>query len=231
MLTFHGLGDPPDQTPEAARGVWLPVAWLGALLDAVPDDTVKLTFDDGYASDIEDALPALLQRGLTATFFLPVGELNKPGRLTTEHVSHLHAAGMTIGTHGLHHRDWRRLSSDELTHDLMGSRRILSEMVNGDVAEAACPFGSYDRHVLRALREAGYQRVYTSDGGPSRRGSWLTPRTTISRTCPLQTWLDFVSSGPARRPHPVLLAKRYAKRLRGAPTSGYERQGAQAAAR
>ena len=32
------------------------------------------------------------------------------------------------------------------------------------------PFGSYDRHVLRALRRTGVTRVYTSDGGWARPG-------------------------------------------------------------
>jgi hypothetical protein len=29
---------------------------------------------------------------------------------------------------------------------------------------AACPFGAYDRRTLRALRHAGFKRVYASDG-------------------------------------------------------------------
>jgi hypothetical protein len=61
------------------------------------------------------------------------------------------------------------------------ARRRLEDVVGGEVVEAACPFGSYDRRVLGELRRAGYRRVYTSDRGPARRGDWLQPRNTVRR--------------------------------------------------
>jgi peptidoglycan/xylan/chitin deacetylase (PgdA/CDA1 family) len=214
IVTFHGLGDPPSAVSDSERKVWIPVDWLQAILDALPPDGVRLAFDDSNASDVDHALPALSRRGRRAQFFVLAGELGEPGRLAVEDVSRLLAAGMGIGSHGLHHRNWRAISDEELDRELVESRRELSRIADGEVAEAACPFGSYDRRVLRALREAGYKRAYTSDGGSSSPAGWLAARTTITRDRPLREWLDLVAFGPARNPDPVQLVKRYVKRIR-----------------
>lgn len=214
IVTFHGLGDPPPDVSDSERKVWVPVAWLHAVLDALPPRGVSLAFDDGNRSDIEHAVPALIQRGCRARFFLLAGELGKPGRISAADVVQLRCEGMQIGSHGLHHRDWRAIPDDELHRELAGSRRALSSIIDTEVDEAACPFGSYDRRVLSAIRGAGYRRAYNSDGGTSSSSAWLIARTTITSDRPLGQWLDLIASGPAGRPEPARLVKRYVKRLR-----------------
>ena len=55
------------------------------------------------------ALPALRERGLTATFFVVAGRLGEPGFLDERGVRALADAGMAIGCHGMRHRPWRGL--------------------------------------------------------------------------------------------------------------------------
>jgi peptidoglycan/xylan/chitin deacetylase (PgdA/CDA1 family) len=214
ILNFHGLGEPPDTFTEAERNVWVPVEWFEAIVDALPRQRVGLTFDDGNASDADQALAVLSQRGMTARFFPPTAKIGAPGHVSAEDVLKLSAAGMEIGSHGLGHCDWRTLTDGELHEELTVSRRMLAEIVGADITEAACPFGSYDRRVLRALRSTGYCRVFTCDGGTGSVGSWLSPRTTVHRGRSLQYWLDLAAAGASRRPTPVQLGKRLVKRLR-----------------
>jgi peptidoglycan/xylan/chitin deacetylase (PgdA/CDA1 family) len=87
---------------------------------------------------------------------------------------------MTVGSHGMRHRPWRELDEPALEEELVDARRILEDVVERPVTEAACPFGSYDRRVLGALRRGSYRHVYTSDRGPARRGDWLQARNTIT---------------------------------------------------
>ncbi len=214
ILTFHGLGEPPDAIADAERKVWVPVEWFQAIVDTLPRHGVGLAFDDGNSSDVEQALPVLAQRGLTARFFPLAGRIGADGYLSAEDIARLDAAGMGVGSHGLHHRDWRTLEGSELHEELTVSRRTLAEVVGKEITETACPFGSYDRRVLRALRAAGYRRVFSSDGGAGSAGSWLCPRTTVHRERPLRSWLDLAAAGASGRPDPVLLGKRLVKRLR-----------------
>ncbi len=179
-LTFHGIGEPVRQMEPGEDLVWLDTGQFEAALDAVAGrDDVRITFDDGNASDLEIALPALLERGLTATFFVVAGKLGTPGFLDEQGVRALAEAGMTIGSHGMRHCAWRRLDEIGLREEFDEARRLLEEIVERPVTEAACPFGAYDRRVLGSLRRRGYERVYTSDRGSCRSDDWLQPRNTI----------------------------------------------------
>lgn len=182
-LTFHGIGPPTRQVGPSEQGVWLTVPRFLSILDAVAHyRDVALTFDDGNASDLEHALPALQARGLEATFFLVAGRLGAPGFLGVEDVRRLAAAGMTIGCHGMRHRRWRGLGEAALREELVVAREKLAEAADVPVTQASCPFGSYDRRVLSFLRRCGYEHVLTSDGGTARREAWLQARNTAEQS-------------------------------------------------
>jgi peptidoglycan/xylan/chitin deacetylase (PgdA/CDA1 family) len=179
-LTFHGIGEPARPLDPGEAGVWVSRPVFLSVLDAVAGrEGVRITFDDGNASDVEHALPALRSRGLRATFFVVAGRLGAPGFLDRSDVRALAGAGMAIGCHGMGHRAWRGLDAPALHEELVEARRVLEEVVRGPVTEAACPFGSYDRRVLHGLRRAGYERVYTSDRGAARDGDWIQARNSV----------------------------------------------------
>jgi peptidoglycan/xylan/chitin deacetylase (PgdA/CDA1 family) len=180
-LTFHGVGVPPRELDPGEAHVWLSEERFLAVLDAVRGRAdVRISFDDSFRSDVDIALPALLERGMTATFFVLAGRFGHPEHLGERDLRELHAAGMTIGSHGLHHRNWRRLDDGELTLELEEPRRILAAAADAEVSQTSVPFGAYDRHVLGRLRAAGYDRVFTSDGGPAQDAAWLQPRTSVT---------------------------------------------------
>ena len=179
-LTFHGVGEPERALEPGEAGVWMSRRRFAAVLDAVAGrDDVRVTFDDGNASDLEHALPALADRGLRATFFVVAGRLGARGFLDAAGVRTLADAGMAIGCHGMRHRPWRALDDDALREELLDARRALEDVVQRPVVAAGCPFGSYDRRVLGALRRYGYERVYTSDRGTARTSAWLQARNSI----------------------------------------------------
>jgi peptidoglycan/xylan/chitin deacetylase (PgdA/CDA1 family) len=179
-LTFHGIGATDRPLERGEELVWLDQHQFESALDSVVGrDDVQITFDDGNASDFEHALPQLRRRGLTATFFVVAGRLGAPGFLDEGGVRALAAAGMGIGCHGMRHRPWRRLDERALREEVVDARRLLEQVVGRPVIEAACPFGSYDRRVLRFLRRHGYRRAFTSDSGMSRPGDWIQARNTV----------------------------------------------------
>jgi peptidoglycan/xylan/chitin deacetylase (PgdA/CDA1 family) len=156
------------------------IAQFEQVLDAVvARSDIRLTFDDGNASDVEIALPRLGERGLTAEFFLLAGMLGEPGRVDRAGVRSLLEAGMAIGSHGWSHRDWRRIDEVQAREELDDAHRVLAGLTGAPVSRVAVPFGSYDRHVLRRLRAAGVTRAYTSDGGRTRPDAWLQARTSL----------------------------------------------------
>ena len=179
-LTFHGVGEPQRRLEAGEAAVWVTHDQFHRMLDTVEGRSdVRITFDDGNASDLEHALPALRKRGLEATFFVVAGRLGAPTFLDENGVRALADAGMGIGCHGMRHRPWRGLGERDLHEELVEAKRRLEEIVERPVTEAACPFGSYDRRVLRTLRGSGYGHVYTSDRGTARRSAFLQARNSV----------------------------------------------------
>ena len=194
-LTVHGIGDPPRELEPGEDGTWVTVEQFEQVLDAVagrPD--VRITFDDGNASDVEIALPRLLERRLTAEFFVLAGCLGERGRVDRDGVHGLVDAGMTIGSHGWSHSDWRRLDDRRALQELSDAPELLSELAGRPVRRVAVPHGAYDRRLLDRLRKAGATRVYTNDGGSAREFTWLQPRNSLRHDLD-PTWIDDVLAG------------------------------------
>ncbi|ROO82748.1 polysaccharide deacetylase [Actinocorallia herbida] len=214
-LTVHGIGVPQRVLDPGEDGTWIGVPEFETVLDAVAGRSdVHLTFDDGNSSDLEIALPRLRERGITAAFYVLAGELGRPGRLTADGVRALVTAGMAVGSHGWAHRDWRRLRPGEAEEEFDRAPRVLADLVGGPVTEVAIPFGSYDRHVLRALRRTGVTRAHTSDGGPAEPGGWLQARTSVRGGLTAET-LAAALRRPALPRRARQLGARAAKRVRG----------------
>lgn len=179
-VCFHGIGAPQRQLEPGEDRYWVTEDDFRRILDEVAAwPSVRLSFDDGNLSDVAHGLPELVQRGLSATFFVLGGRLGAAGSLDGSDLRQLRAHGMAIGSHGMHHRPWRALSDQHRDAELVAAREQIGEAAGVPVVEAACPLGRYDRQLLSDLRRLGYARVHTSDRRPASPGSWLQPRFSV----------------------------------------------------
>jgi peptidoglycan/xylan/chitin deacetylase (PgdA/CDA1 family) len=179
-LCFHGIGTPGRALEPDEDLYWVEAAQFEEFLKVISKiPSVRITFDDGNASDATYALPALHRHNLTAAFFVISERLDQPGSLTTVEVRSLVQAGMTVGSHGMRHRPWRSIDDLELHEELAGAADVIAKATGQPVRQLACPFGSYDRRVLSTIRRHGFTRVYTVDGGHARSDAWLQPRYTV----------------------------------------------------
>jgi peptidoglycan/xylan/chitin deacetylase (PgdA/CDA1 family) len=180
-LTFHGLGAPGAAIDELERRYWLTAeAYEGVLERAEKWPDTQITFDDGNMSDLALGVPGLLKRRLRGSFFIVAARVGKAGYLGRGELRELLAAGMEIGSHGMHHQSWRGLRGEALRQEIGGAKAMLEDLLGVPVTQAACPLGEYDRLVLKELAGAGFTRVYTSDRGWARPGAWLQARNTIA---------------------------------------------------
>ena len=135
---------------------------------------VAVTFDDGYQSILENAVPVLLEKGIPAAVFVPTKYLgNGPDWITDEKcrditerllsvndLQYLRKNGVLIGSHSVTHRPLATLSQAEALTELTESRRVLERILGEKVVLFALPYGSNSPDVLRLSREAGYDRVF-----------------------------------------------------------------------
>jgi len=145
---------------------------------------VVITFDDGYKSWISRALPALLDFGLPAVFFISSGFVGlsdskaaefirvrlgaDPGTtsgLTEEDVRRMVAQGFTIGGHTCNHVNLAAMESKEEIHcEILQDKRTLEAITGREVCYFAYPGGAHANQRLDLtgiLRDSGYQGAVT----------------------------------------------------------------------
>jgi peptidoglycan/xylan/chitin deacetylase (PgdA/CDA1 family) len=205
ILTYHAV-DPLWTAPLsvhpsrfAEQIAWIvehrQVVPLEELLDRVPTGSsrefVALTFDDGYTSVLEHALPVLTRFNLPFTIFLiakmydgsgsSVDWVDKPPAHTLQtldrsQIRELQAHGVRFGSHSHAHADMTTLGYDRALADLVRSREILQQLLGEDITTLAYPRGRHDDHVRRAAAAAGFARAFGLAVAPATRGTHALPR-------------------------------------------------------
>lgn len=179
-ITFHGIGPATRPLDPGEDRVWCSVEQMNEILDLVKDRTdVRITCDDGNRSDLEILAPALLERGMTADFFVLAGRLDSKHFLNPEDLRTLRSMGMRIGLHGWDHVPWRRLDEAGWKRELVEAKQRLEACIGEPITTAACPFGAYGRETIRRLRRVGIEEIFTSDGGWSDASQGTTARNSV----------------------------------------------------
>jgi peptidoglycan/xylan/chitin deacetylase (PgdA/CDA1 family) len=159
---------------------------------------VSLTFDDGYASHVTEALPKLTATGLKGTFYLVSGDLGTappPALMTRAQVAELSGNGMQIGGHTLTHPDLTTVSPARLTTELVRSQLDLQGLSGQPVDDFASPFGAYDDAVVSQAMSRYASHRTVDDGHNDRetfdlshiKAKMVLATTTVDE---VKDWLD-----------------------------------------
>ena len=125
---------------------------------------VALLFDDGFRG-IFDVRQAFYDLGLCPTVFLAVSLIGQPGYLAKEEILELQSHGFIFESHGWSHEDMTTFRGDALTHELVDSRKWLSDFLGKDVRELCLPIGYFSDYVVEEAHKAGYMTIYGSIPG------------------------------------------------------------------
>ena len=136
---------------------------------------VALTFDDGFLSTVENAVPELVQREIPATLFVTAGLLGSAPQWTTfggdsladerivpaELLKQVPNGFIAIGSHTLSHPWLPSVPEMAARVELSESRDKLKNLLNRDIKLFSFPYGGYTDRLIELCREAGYERVFT----------------------------------------------------------------------
>jgi peptidoglycan/xylan/chitin deacetylase (PgdA/CDA1 family) len=131
----------------------------------LPRRTVVLTFDDGFGSVLEHAVPALAKHGFRATLFAVAGYLGKlndwPSQpkeiprmplLDLEALRLLGENGFEIGAHGMTHTPLDGVPAETVSWEMIQSKKVLEEL-GKPVPTFAFPVGLTSPTSLKIVRE------------------------------------------------------------------------------
>lgn len=143
---------------------------------------VSITFDDGYAENLDRAIPLLIWEQIPCTYFvcnrqvmsgLPfphdreLGQFHPPNSINQLRAMAL--AGVEIGAHTRTHANLGRgISEAELYDELVAARDELAAAVGQPIRYFAFPYGQREHlsaAAFRLAREAGYAGVCSAYGG------------------------------------------------------------------
>jgi peptidoglycan/xylan/chitin deacetylase (PgdA/CDA1 family) len=207
ILMYHGVDEVPEDPNHlfvSPRRFAEQMAWLerhglrgvgvGALTDAMREDggrgLVGITFDDGYASVLESALPELKRRDFGATVFVLSERLGGTNDwdvgptwtlLDAHEVGVLAASGIEIGSHGSTHLRLQGATPEQLGSEVQGSRRKLAALVGTEIRGFAYPYGSFDGAAQRAVRDSGYHYACAVGAPRAERGPMALARIYIGQ--------------------------------------------------
>ena len=164
---FPGLYVPADEF--AAQMQALKTAgWHAVTLDQLeaywthgvplgPGKPIVLTFDNGYASQYENALPILKRLGWVGNENIQLTGLPpSQGGLTDAQVRGLIAAGWELDTQGISHADLITLDAAQLEYQVATARQTLQKRYDVPVNWFCYPSGHYDATVIAAVKAAGF---------------------------------------------------------------------------
>lgn len=156
---------------------------------------VVLTLDDGYADNLESAMPLLQKFGFSATVYVvsgAIGQFNvwdaqrlgiRKRLMTAVELRQWAAGGMEIGAHTLTHPRLTGCDDRSLHDEIHGSRVELEDVTGVAVTQFCYPYGDVDDRVAAATRAAGYAAATATRRGRAVPGSnlWRLPRVQIAR--------------------------------------------------
>jgi peptidoglycan/xylan/chitin deacetylase (PgdA/CDA1 family) len=156
---------------------------------------VVVTLDDGYADNLEAALPVLTTLGFSATTYVVSGSIGgcndwdaerlgvKKRLMSVEELRRWHDGGMEIGAHTRTHPRLSRCTGRELRDEIHGSKAELEDRIGVAVTQFCYPYGDMDDRVVRVTREAGYAAATATRRGRVVPGGdlWRLPRVQIAR--------------------------------------------------
>ena len=200
VLVYHTISAPveplladADISPERFErqlewlSRWRRVVPLDETLSASPRrNLIAITFDDGYQDNLTVALPLLEKFQLPMTLFVTAGFVGRDGYLSAAEVKEISKHPLvTVGAHGLWHRHFNLLTTDEARFELSESRRLLGEMTGKPVDLLAWPYGECNEELERLSSECGYRASWSVwKGTNSTHSRWRVPlgrRDTLAR--------------------------------------------------
>ena len=195
ILMYHVISSPPPGAPYpdlyvpradfAAEVAWLAAhgyravtlqqvfdSWRGAR--TLPSRPIVLSFDDGYLSDVTNALPVLRARHWPGVLNLEVANLRPVWGIRPPGVRKLLAAGWELDAHTLTHPDLTTLDADRLREEVAGSREAIRTRFHVPVNFFCYPAGRYNDAVIAAVQQAGYLGATTTRYGLARPSELYT---------------------------------------------------------
>ena len=165
----------------------------------LPTLPVIISFDDGWETQFEYALPSLEKYHYTATFFVVTNYIGRPGFISWPQLQTLLTDGMRIGSHTRSHPRLTKIKDPEKLWDqIYSSKTILESQLEASVEEFAYPYGSYNAKAAAAVKEAGYRAGRGCCSGIAHTSSDVFTLKAVMVPNDMEKFVEYIGAGGVR---------------------------------
>lgn len=144
---------------------------------------MAITFDDGFVSNLQAAVPAMREFGCRAINYLVADRIGQTSDweaaeggearplMDDAQIREWISAGNWIGAHTCTHPRLSRIPRDRAREEIVSGKKKLEDRFGQAIDHFAYPFGDYDDAVVDLVREAGFRTACTMDRGINDRGT------------------------------------------------------------
>jgi len=208
VLALHGVYDDSvfGRALRARTSLAMPLSgfedvikWLNGAYDFLTFDEyidgkngVLLTFDDGYANNLTEALPILEEYSVPAIVFVTCDHLDKEQRhsrmqggnypyhipeeaavynhcfdgLTEKQLIELHSSPLIeIGNHTFHHKNLASLDYAEIRSEIAKADEVIKDIVGATTRLFAYPRARLSNKTIQVLHDLGYKYAFLLENG------------------------------------------------------------------
>jgi peptidoglycan/xylan/chitin deacetylase (PgdA/CDA1 family) len=202
VLGYHKIGEPPGgwytwsyvsavtfeaQLLYLSENNWQVIdmpAFLNSITEPMilPERSVLITFDDGYRSNLDVAVPVLQKFNYPAVVFVPthfIGGYNafdadisyepKEAICNWKELKELDKNGISMQSHGVMHRHFSQLTKDEIRTEIVKSKADLENKLGKAIDVFSYPYGDKGLDTNETdiiLKDAGYKAAFLYGGKP-----------------------------------------------------------------
>jgi len=191
ILCYHKIAPPPKRA--RIKGLYLePKRFLRQMSEIMQaglvssflersavskKETITITFDDGFASNLIEAVPLMKKVGVQAINYLVADRIGQTSDweareggeadplMDESQVREWLSAGHQIGAHTCTHPRLSQLSEAQAKEEISASRKKLEDRFGVPIENFAYPYGDYNENTVELVREAGFNTACTMHCG------------------------------------------------------------------
>lgn len=157
---------------------------------------IVLSIDDGYRDNYEYAFPLLKKYNLKAVIYIIANNVGKKmggnDYFGWEEAKEMLDSNLVmIGSHTMDHPDLSKLNEEQLTYQIIHSKKVIDENLKISITDFCYPYGKYSDLAIEIVKRAGYSNATTVAYGQLREKdtNLLWPRFRTSETYPINNYL------------------------------------------
>jgi peptidoglycan/xylan/chitin deacetylase (PgdA/CDA1 family) len=139
--------------------------------EAPQEPLLAVTFDDGWASNLDGAFPELARRGWPATVFVATSYLDRPPYVASGQIPRILELGISLGNHTHGHRDVTGLSDEKIHAEIAECSRRIVNLAGTAPSHFCYPNGRYSPRARAAVAKAGLSGACSGRVGPNPPGT------------------------------------------------------------